>query len=77
MTTKQRFRNKYRLQLRENDHEPMHIHVVGGDVNAKIDLITLKVIAGDIPTSLRKEILTWLIKNQAVMIEEWILCQKI
>ena len=33
MTTLQRFRNKYRLQLREKDHEPMHIHLVGGETN--------------------------------------------
>jgi len=41
MTTKHRFRNKYRLQLREKDHEPMHVHLVGGEVNAKFDLQTL------------------------------------
>ncbi len=38
MTTKMRCRNKYRLQLREKDHEPMHVHLVGGAVNARIDL---------------------------------------
>ncbi len=30
MTTKQRFCNKYRLQLREKYHEPMQVHLVGG-----------------------------------------------
>ena len=42
MTSKKRFRNKYRLQLREKDHEPMHVHLVGGDVNARIDLASLR-----------------------------------
>ncbi len=28
MTSKKRFRNKYRLQLREKDHEPMHVHLI-------------------------------------------------
>jgi hypothetical protein len=46
MTTKQRFRNKYRLQLREKDHEPMDVHLVGGEVNAKFDLVTLELVAG-------------------------------
>ncbi len=50
MTTKQRFRNKYRLELRENDHGPMHVHFVGGDINAKIDLLTLDCVAGAIPS---------------------------
>jgi|GEM_PF-1496998 len=59
MTTKHRFRNKYRLQLRERDHEPMHVHLVGGNVNAKIDLLTLQVVAGAIPADLKKEVLAW------------------
>ncbi len=46
MTTKQRFRNKYRLQLREKDHEPMHVHLVGGEVNAKWLMMRFRVLAG-------------------------------
>lgn len=76
MTTKQRFRNKYRLELRENDHEPMHVHFVGGDINAKIDLSNLKIVAGTIPANLKKEVLAWLKENQADMIEEWKRCQQ-
>ena len=52
MTSKKRFRNKYRLQLREKDHEPMHVHLVGGDVNARIDLASLRVVAGVLPKNL-------------------------
>ena len=44
MTSKQRFRSKYRLQLREKDHEPMHVHLVGGDVNVRIDLASLRIV---------------------------------
>jgi hypothetical protein len=71
MTTKKRFRNKYRLQLREKDHEPMHVHLVGGEVNAKFDLITLNLIAGDVPADLKKEVQAWLIENQLELIKEW------
>lgn len=77
MTTKQRFRNKYRLELRENDHEPMHVHFVGADINAKIDLLTLNIVAGYItPVTLRKEVLKWLQEHQTEMIEEWKKCQQ-
>lgn len=38
MTTKQRFRNKYRLEVREDDHLPMHAHLVGSNVDVLIDL---------------------------------------
>lgn len=71
MTTKKRFRNKYRLQLREKDHNPMHVHLVDGEVNAKIDLATLEVVAGLIPAALKAEVLDWLKTNQADLIKEW------
>ena len=43
VTTKQRFRNnKYRLEVRERDHLPMHVHLVGGGFDVLIDLATLQ-----------------------------------
>lgn len=71
MTSKKRFRNKYRLQLREKDHEPMHVHLVGGDVNVKIDLTSLRIVAGWMPMDLKREVMTWLKAHQANLIEEW------
>jgi hypothetical protein len=59
------------LQLRERDHEPMHVHLVGGNVDAKIDLPTLQVVAGAIPADLKNEVLAWLAENQAFLMEEW------
>jgi hypothetical protein len=71
MTSKKRFRNKYRLQLREKDHEPMHVHLVGGDVNVKIDLASLRIVAGRMPMDLKREVMAWLHAHQAELIEEW------
>ena len=71
MTSKKRFRNKYRLQLREKDHEPMHVHLVGGDVNVKIDLTSLRIVAGRMPIDLKREVMAWLYAHQADLIEEW------
>ena len=71
MTSKKRFRSKYRLQLREKDHEPMHVHLVGGDVNVKIDLISLRIVAGRMPIDLKREVMDWLNAHQADLIEEW------
>ena len=71
MTSKQRFRNKYRLQLREKDHEPMHVHLVGGDVNVRIELASLRVVAGTMPADLKREVMAWLLAHQAELIEEW------
>jgi hypothetical protein len=42
MTTKQRFRNnKYRLEVRERDHGPAHVHLTGGGFDVIIDLLSL------------------------------------
>ena len=71
MTSKKRFRNKYRLQLREKDHEPMHVHLVGGDVNVRIDLASLRVVAGSMPVDLKREVMAWLRAHRAELIEEW------
>jgi Domain of unknown function (DUF4160) len=68
---KQRFRNKYRLQLREKDHEPMHVPFIGGEINAKFGLVTLALIAGDVPADLKNEVLKWLRNNQASLVEKW------
>lgn len=72
MTTKQRFfNNKYRLQLREKDHEPMHVHLVGGGTYAKFDLMTLQLVAGTVSAGLLREVTEWLRNNQTDLIEEW------
>lgn len=76
MTTKKRFRNKYRLQLREKDHEPMHVHLVGGEINAKFDLVTLELTDGVLPADLKKEVLAWLELHQIELIKEWKSWQK-
>ena len=71
MTTFKRFRNKYRLQLRERDHETMHVRLVGGEINAKFDLATLELVAGTLPAGLKAEVTEWLRSHQADLIKEW------
>jgi len=70
MTTKQRFRNKYRLEIREDDHPPMHAHLVGGNVDVLIDLQTL-VCVGVFSRGLRDEVMAWVMNNRVELIEEW------
>ena len=71
MTTRHRFRNKYRLQIREKDHLPMHCHLVGGNIDVAIDLQTLTVIEGRWPADLAEEVLDWLTEHQHELIAEW------
>lgn len=71
MTTKQRFRGKYRLEVREHDHNPMHVHLEGGEIRVTISLETLDVTEGTAPKSLLKEVLDWVTAHHDELVEEW------
>ena len=70
MTTKHRFYNKYRLEIRERDHNPPHAHLVGGDYDVLIIIETLQT-EGVWPKGLKNEVLSWIEKNKASLLEEW------
>jgi len=70
MTTKHRFRQKYRLEIRERDHPPPHVHLVGGSVDVLIDLETLDT-DGAWPRGLRTEVMDWVVKHRDELLEEW------
>jgi len=70
MTTKQRFKNKYALQIRERDHNPPHVHLWGGGVDAVIDLDTL-TCTGLVPADLKREALNWVSVHKSELMEEW------
>lgn len=71
MTTKQRFRNnKYRLEVRERDHGPAHVHLTGGGFDVIIDLASL-VTDGQWPRRLREEVLAWVSAHRKELMEEW------
>ena len=70
MATKQRFRNKYRLEIREDDVLPMHVHLVGGNFDVLINLQTL-ACEGTFPRGLRGEVMAWVAAHRDELIKEW------
>ncbi len=70
MTTKKRFRNKYRLEVRERDHLPAHVHLTGCGLDVVIDLATLQT-TGNWPKDLQVEVMVWIEDNRDNLIEEW------
>jgi len=70
MTTKKRFRNKYRLEIRERDHGPAHVHLVGGNIDVAIDLVTLGS-KGRWPSGLQAEVMAWVTENLEDLMKEW------
>ncbi len=71
MSTKYRFRDKYRIELRERDHLPPHVHLTGGGVDVVISLESVTVSQGRAPAKVVQEALAWVAANQADLLKEW------
>lgn len=59
------------MELREEDHNPMHVHITGPGTDATISLEDFEVTHGEIPRKLLKKILIWVIEHREELIEEW------
>ena len=73
MTTKYRFRDKYRIQLREKNPPPPHVHLTGG-VDVMLSLETIEVMMGKAPPLIIKEALAWVAAHQVQLLEDWKRC---
>jgi len=71
MSTRYRIRDKYRIELRERDHLPPHVHLTGGGVDVVISLETVSVMQGTAPAKVVREALAWVAANQADLLKEW------
>ncbi|MEB2622183.1 DUF4160 domain-containing protein [Pseudomonas sp. YuFO8] len=74
MSTKYRFRDTYRIPLREKDHPPPHVHLTGGGLDVMLSLETVEVMAGKAPPLIIKEALGWIRAHQAQLLEDWKRC---
>ncbi|MGA3682054.1 DUF4160 domain-containing protein [Pseudomonas graminis] len=71
MSTKYRFRDKYRIQLREKDHLPPHVHLTGGGLDVLICLQLVEPMLGHAPAAVLREALEWVRAHQIELLEEW------
>lgn len=71
MSTKHRFRDKYRIQLREKDHLPPHVHLTGGGLDVLICLQWVEPMRGHAPAAVLREALEWVRAHQTELLEEW------
>lgn len=74
MSTKYRFRDKYRIQLREKDHPPPHVHLTGGGVDVMLSLETVEVMMGKAPPLIIKEAQARVLIHQVQLLEDWKRC---
>ena len=53
------------------DHNPPHFHAIYGEYNALININTLKIIEGDLPTKAQALVLEWAEIYQQDLIKIW------
>lgn len=73
MTTKQCFRNKYTLQVRERDHNPPHVHFYGAGYDVIIFFESLEFIGNFPSNTIQNEVMAWVGENQNELFKEWYL----
>ncbi|MFF7707423.1 DUF4160 domain-containing protein [Pseudomonas sp. NPDC007930] len=73
MSTKYRFRECYRIELREKDHRPPHVHLTGAGVDVMIALQPVSIMQGTAPAPVLREALTWVRQHQRTLLEDWYL----
>lgn len=59
-----------------NDHAPPHFHARYGEFEATVDLNTLEVIEGQIPTRALSLVQEWAKIHKEELIEDWRLCRE-
>ncbi|MFO0140693.1 MAG: DUF4160 domain-containing protein [Aphanizomenon sp.] len=53
------------------DHPPPHFHAVYGEYNALVDIESLKIIEGDLPSRAEKMVIEWAILYQKELLNMW------
>ena len=59
-----------------NDHEPPHFHARYGEFEATIDISTLVIIRGEVPTRALNLVREWAMIHREELLEDWRLCRQ-
>jgi hypothetical protein len=59
-----------------NDHPPPHFHALYGDFQATLDIATLKVIEGHLPTRALNLVREWAMMHREELAENWRFCRE-
>ena len=57
--------------MREKDHNPPHVHLMGLGFEAAINLATLEVMDGSAPAKVLRHALKWLEGNKEELMQLW------
>lgn len=60
-----------KMYLLGKEHNPPHIHFLYGEYNGVIDLLTLSVLEGDLPSKALSMAIEWTTSYQQELLEMW------
>ena len=59
------------MEMYYRDHPPPHFHVYYGDEGAIIDIATMRITQGALPSGIHRLITRWAIGHRDVLRENW------
>jgi hypothetical protein len=59
-----------------NDHPPPHFHARYGELEATVDIETLEIIEGELPTRAFHLVREWAMMHREELLEDWQLCRE-
>lgn len=63
------------IQMFWKDHAPPHFHALYAEHEAQIDIRTLEVIRGELPSRALALVLEWAARYRRALMENWKLCE--
>jgi hypothetical protein len=61
-----------RIEIYTDDHPPPHFHVKAGNLRAKFDIATGKLIRGSLDKRSMRKVLRWMEVNGDLLMQVWI-----
>lgn len=61
----------FKMYLLGKEHNPPHIHVLCGEYNAVIDLVSVSLVEGDLPARSLSSALEWAGLHRAELLRMW------
>jgi len=59
-----------------NDHAPAHFHARYGEFEATIDINSLEILEGQLPSRALKLVQEWAMIHREELLEDWRLCRE-
>lgn len=64
------------IRMFYNDHPPPHFHARYGEFEATVDIETLEIMEGHLPSRAFNLVLEWAILHKEELLQDWSLCRE-